>query len=267
MASNLDAKTGAAGVHAGVQTHARALSVRGVRHSYGAQLILNGIDLEVEAGGLTVLTGPSGCGKSTLLRMIAGLERPDSGEVYIGGRPATGRPGEAGLVFQEGGLYPWLTVRGNVAFGLKLQGRQRREISSRVAELLELVNLSEAADAYPAQLSGGMAQRVGLARALAPRPRVLLLDEPFGAVDAQLRNMLQEELVRIWAESGTTMVFVTHNIDEAVFVGERIVVMSSVPSVITNELEVGLPHPRVRTSPEFVRRRERVLGWLTEARA
>lgn len=218
----------------------------------------------IEPGDFPVITGPSGCGKSTLLRIMAGLEVPDEGRVRLDGRDITGRPGRVGLVFQESGLYPWLTVRGNIEFGLRVRGDPPAERDARVQELLHLVGMESSVDLYPAQISGGMAQRVALARALAPKPAVLLLDEPFAAIDAQLRNSLQQELVRIWSQTGTTMVLVTHSVDEAVYIGRRLLLMKKKPGSFTREVPVFLPHPRVRTGQEFVGLREEVLGWMRE---
>lgn len=240
-----------------------ALEVEGLSHGYGERTVLQDINLTVPAGSLVVLAGPSGCGKSTLLRLIAGLEMPVRGRVLLAGEEFTGRPGRVGLVFQEAALYPWLTVAGNAAFGLRIQGRPRNEISARVREFLELVGLTEAARLYPHQLSGGMAQRAALARALVTFPRVLLLDEPFGSVDQQLRNRLQAELVRLWQATGSTIILVTHSVDEAVFVGERILLMAS-SGRLAGDIQVPLAYPRDRHEACFLELREDVLSWLSE---
>ena len=234
------------------------LEVRGVSHAYGGVPALEGVDLTVPAGGLAVLLGPSGCGKSTLLRMIAGLEVPDRGTVVIGGAERTGRPGNVGLVFQEASLYPWLTVAGNAAFGLRVQGYPRREVPERVAAVLELVRLTDAAHLYPSQLSGGMAQRAALARALAAFPGVLLLDEPFGSVDLYLRSRLQDEVIRLWRATGCTIVLVTHSVDEAVLVGERVLLMSPSPGRLAGDIAVTLPYPRDPRDPAFLLAREEI---------
>ncbi len=210
---------------------------------------LRDVTLRVGAGEVLTVVGGSGCGKSTLLRIVAGLERGDAGRVEVGGAPVTGPGPDRGLVFQEHRLLPWLTVEENVAFGVgHLAPEERRRT---VAEHLALVGLSAFARAYPHQLSGGMAQRVAIARALAPRPGVLLLDEPFGALDAFTRIQLQDELLRIWEAERTTLVLVTHDIDEAVFLGDRVVVLGSRPGAIRRVVPVELPRPRDRTGWEF----------------
>lgn len=239
-----------------------ALSLRRVSHKYGDLQVLSDVNVDVETGGFTVLLGPSGCGKSTLLRIIAGLERPVVGRVEVDGVDVTGRPGQVGLVFQESALFPWLTTQANVEFGLRAGGVTRKAARERAEELLALVDLLPARHLYPAQLSGGMTQRAALARALAPRPRVLLLDEPFASVDMQLRNALQTELLRIWSVTGTTMVFVTHSVDEAVYLGQRLLVVKQPECSVIEEIAIDLRHPRVRTEARFVAIRHKVLAWL-----
>lgn len=239
------------------------LELEGLAHGYGERTVLQDINLTVPAGSLAVLAGPSGCGKSTMLRLIAGLEMPTRGRVLLAGEDFTGRPGRVGLVFQEAALYPWLTVAENAAFGLHIQGRPGNEISARVRDLLELVGLTEVAQLYPHQLSGGMAQRAALARALGPFPRVLLLDEPFGSVDQRLRNRLQGELVRLWQATGSTIILVTHSVDEAVFVGERILLMAS-SGRLAGDIQVPLAYPRDRHDACFLELREDVFSWLSE---
>ncbi len=206
--------------------------------------VLDGITFTVEPGSFTVITGPSGCGKSCLLRILAGLEWPTHGSVTLDSQDITGRPGQVGLVFQESSLYPWSTVQRNVEFGLRLLRLGRSERMERVNELLELVRLTDCAGLYPHQLSGGMAQRAALARALAPRPRVLLLDEPFGALDTQLREAMQSELSRLWMDTSTTMVLVTHSIDEALAVAERVLLLRGLPSRVVADVPIDLPYPR-----------------------
>ncbi|MHB9148861.1 MAG: ABC transporter ATP-binding protein [Thermoleophilia bacterium] len=244
------------------------LEINGLSHGYGGRQVLDQIDLTVAEGSLTVLAGPSGCGKSTLLRLIAGLEVPEGGRVLLGGEDRTGRPGSVGLVFQEAALYPWLTVAGNVSFGLRIQGHARGDISARVGEVLDLVGLTEAARMYPHQLSGGMAQRAALARALVAIPSLLLLDEPFGSVDLHLRSRLQDEVIRLWRATGSTIILVTHSVDEAVLVGERVVLMSSAPGRLTGDVEVPLPFPRDRKDADFLRIRDEVfeIGRRTHTR-
>lgn len=211
---------------------------------------LDEINLAVEPGEFISIIGPSGCGKSTLLRLIAGLDREHSGRILVGDRPIKGPSIKRGFIFQEHRLFPWLTVYQNVAFGL--EGRPAGEIRSLVDHYLDLVGLSEFAKAYPHQLSGGMSQRVAIARALVNNPRLLLLDEPFGALDAFTRMRLQDELIRIWSQERTTMIIVTHDIDEAIYLGDRVVVMSSHPGAIRKDYNVCLPRPRDRASYSFL---------------
>lgn len=226
--------------------------------------VLRNIDLTVSAGELLCVVGTSGCGKSTLLRAIAGLESIDRGTLTLDGKPILGPGLNRGLVFQEHRLLPWLTVLDNVAFGLgpDASADARREAPDYVA----LVGLGGFERAYPHQLSGGMAQRAAIARALIGRPRVLLLDEPFAALDVFTRIQLQEEVLRIWRRAKTTIVLVTHDIDEAVFLGDRIAVMSSRPGTVSRIVEVDLPRPRDRTNDDFGRLRGRVVHELLEIR-
>lgn len=203
---------------------------------------LDGIDLEVRAGEFVSLIGPSGCGKSTLLRLIADLDRPSAGTVEIDGVSAERARGRHayGIAFQQAGLLPWRTVAGNIRLPLELHGPSRAQSVARVAELLELVGLTEFADSYPDQLSGGMQQRVAIARALAEGPSLLLMDEPFGALDEMTRERMQTELARIAVETKAAVVFVTHSIPEAVFLSDRVVVMSARPGRITAEIPISL---------------------------
>ncbi len=212
---------------------------------------LDGIDLEIARREFVVFLGPSGCGKSTLLYLIAGLEHATSGTIESGGVTVTGPGTDRGLIFQESSLFPWMTVGENVTFGLKLQGvgqAQRREVA---AELLRKVGMSEAADKRPDQLSGGMRQRAAVARALSLRPEVLLLDEPFAALDVQTRSKMQDFLIEVWRDSGASMLFVTHHIDEAVGLADRVVVFTARPGRIKSIVPIDLPRPRDSRSPEF----------------
>lgn len=211
---------------------------------YGDHLALAELRLVVEPGEFLCLLGPSGCGKSTALNVIAGFVRPRTGEARVDG-VAVHRPGpDRGVVFQHYSLFPWMTARDNVAFGLRMQGRTRAQARGEAADHLAAMGLARYADKYPAALSGGMQQRVAIARALINRPSVLLMDEPFGALDAQTRVMMQEHLLERWREVGGTIVFVTHDIDEALFLGDRIVVSSAAPGRILLDLRVDLPRPR-----------------------
>jgi len=217
---------------------------------------LQGIDLNIRKGEFVCIVGSSGCGKSTLLRIIAGLENGYSGEVRIGNRKIRGPGLDRGMVFQEHRLIPWLTVEQNVGFGLNgLENGRRKTI---IGEHLELVGLTSFAKALPHQLSGGMSQRVSIARALVNNPQLLLLDEPFGALDAFTRILMQQEILRIWEADRTTMVLVTHDIDEAIFLADRVVVMSSRPGTVKKIIPVSLPRPRDRSSFEFVQIRRAI---------
>jgi NitT/TauT family transport system ATP-binding protein len=200
------------------------------------------IAIEIAPGEFTALLGPSGCGKSTLLNVIGGMVRPTRGEVRIDGAPVTEPSARCGVVFQQHSLFPWMTALGNVAFGPRMLGHASPESVAR--EFLALVGLEKFAHAYPAQLSGGMQQRVGIARALATRPQVLLMDEPFGALDAQTRSIMQEELLKIWSELKTTVVFVTHDVDEALYLSDRVFAMSTAPGGIKEEIRIDLGRPR-----------------------
>jgi NitT/TauT family transport system ATP-binding protein len=245
-----------------------ALRVEHVCKWFGDLLVLRDVSLAVARNEFICIVGPSGSGKTTLLRMMNGLADIDAGSIVVDGRPVTGPRREMAMVFQQFDLFPWKTVARNIAFPLELAHVARGEIKSRVEWATQLVGLEGFEGRYPGQLSGGMRQRVGLARALVVRPDVLLLDEPFGAVDAQTREALQEELLRIWSELRQTAVFITHSIDEAITLADRIVVMSSRPGRVVGVLNVDIPRPRtveaVRRHPGYPPLREEVrslLGW------
>jgi NitT/TauT family transport system ATP-binding protein len=210
----------------------------------GAVIAFQDLNLEVAPNEALCVVGPSGCGKTTLLRCLAGLLLPSEGQVFLDERAVTEPHPSVAMVFQHFGLFPWKTVFENVAYGLKLRGVAKRRWRDMTQPYLELVGLSSYESMYPYQLSGGMQQRAGLARALVLNPQVLLMDEPFGALDAQTRELLQEELVRILEQDERTMVFITHSIDEAIVLGDRIVVMSARPGRVREVLNVGLPRPR-----------------------
>lgn len=225
---------------------------------------LQDINLSIGEGEFISIVGASGCGKSTLLRIIAGLENGHDGSVKLGDRRIAGPGLDRGMVFQEHRLIPWLTVEQNVAFGLN--GLPAGETARLVREHLELVGLSGFAKAHPHQLSGGMAQRVAIARALVNQPKLLLLDEPFGALDALTKIQMQQEILRIWEVERTTMVLVTHDIDEAIYLGDRVVIMSNRPGTVKRLISVDLPRPRDRSSFEFVQlRREIYAEFFAEA--
>ena len=264
-----------AGADAAVPHATPAITMRGVSKWFrraktdAGVHALDGIELDIKPNTFVSLVGPSGCGKTTLLRCIDGLIAAE-GEVRIDGELVTEpKPGVA-MVFQHFGLFPWKTVYDNVAYGLRMAGLDRDEIARRVPRFIQLVGLAGFEKAYPYQLSGGMQQRCGLARALAIEPRVLLMDEPFAAVDAQTREILQFELLRIWERQPTTMLFVTHSIEEAVLMGDRVVVLKGRPSRIHEDIAVDLPRPRSRETlvlPRFAELRERVWSMLmTEAK-
>jgi len=225
------------------------LSLRDVSLSYatnskGRLIALKDINLEVQPGEFLCIVGPSGCGKSTLLHLIAGLHRQTSGQVLVDNLPIEGPGTDRILIFQELGLFPWLTVGENVEFGMRMKAVHKPERESKVREYLRLVHLQQFKDSYTHQLSGGMRQRVALARALATEPDVLLMDEPFAALDAQTRDLLHDELERIWAETRRTVIFVTHNVREAVRLGDRVVLLTFRPGQVKHEYNIGLPRPR-----------------------
>lgn len=222
---------------------------------------LHNVSLSLAAGELLSLVGPSGCGKSTLLRLIAGLDSPDTGEVFIGSEPIRSPGAERGLVFQDPSLFPWLTVRGNIEAGLVAR-HVLREKRHEVNEFMRLVGLESFANAYPHHLSGGMAQRVALARALVNQPKALLLDEPLGALDAFTRMRMQDEVLRLWQARGTTMLLVTHDIDEAIYMSDRIVIMTQRPGRIERTIPIDLERPRDRSSADFLRLRGDILELL-----
>src|SRR5882757_6750204 len=207
--------------------------------------------LRVSKGEFVCLIGASGCGKSTLLRIVAGFETATRGSALMWGRPIAGPAPDRGMVFQDYGLFPWLTVRGNIAFGPTSRGRPRSEIKETVDHFIDLVGLQRFADAHPHQLSGGMKQRVAIARVLANDAEIVLMDEPFGALDAMTRERLQDELLDIWQRTGLTVLFVTHSIEEAIFLANRVVVMSPGPGRIDSQMQIALPRPRDVVAPEF----------------
>ncbi|HUK26577.1 MAG TPA: ABC transporter ATP-binding protein [Terriglobales bacterium] len=245
------------------------LSLQDVSLSYAAEndsrlLALDSIDLQVQAGEFLCIVGPSGCGKSTLLHLIAGLHSASSGKVLVDGKPASGPGTDRILIFQELGLFPWLTVGGNVEFGMKMKGLTRAEREQKTQHYLRLVHLSQFKDSYTHQLSGGMRQRVALARALATEPDVLLMDEPFAALDAQTRDLLHDELERIWAETGRTIVFVTHNVREAVRLGGRVAVFTFRPGRVKREYAIDLQRPRHLEDVAVARTAREILDDLRE---
>lgn len=227
-------------------------------------LALDHINLQVRAGEFVCIVGPSGCGKSTLLHLIAGLQAQTSGEVLVDGHPVQGPGTDRILIFQEHGLFPWLTVAENVEFGMKMKGVPKAERREKTRYYLRLVHLAKFEKSYTHQLSGGMRQRVAIARALATEPDVLLMDEPFAALDAQTRDLLHDELERIWSDTGCTIIFVTHNVREAVRLGDRVVLLTFRPGRVKNEFPVDLPRPRSLEDPEVTLAARDVLDELRE---
>jgi sulfonate transport system ATP-binding protein len=221
------------------------------------------IDLAIPKGEFVCMIGASGCGKSTLLRIIAGFEEPTTGEVAIDGKPVTGPGSDRGMVFQDYALFPWMTVRQNISFGPRQRHLAREEIDKTTDEFVRMVGLERFADRYPNQLSGGMKQRVAIARVLANNANILLMDEPFGALDALTREQLQNELLQIWKRTGVTTIFVTHSVEEAVLLADRVLVMSAGPGKIDSDFRIDLPRPRDVSSPEFNALRRDVARRLT----
>lgn len=209
-------------------------------------IALNGVDLDIMENEFVCVVGPSGCGKSTLLNMIAGLDTPSSGAIYLDGKEVDGPGPERGVVFQQYALFPWLTVEKNVAFGLKLRGINKDKIEKETQKYLDMVELSSFAKSYPKELSGGMKQRVAIARAYAVNPEVLLMDEPFGALDAQTRTQLQTELLNTWEKEQKTCFFITHDVEEAIILAQKVVIMSARPGRIKEIVDITIPYPRTQ---------------------
>jgi ABC-type nitrate/sulfonate/bicarbonate transport system ATPase subunit len=247
---------------------AASLVVRNVKKSFPApdnplsrRQALDDVTFSVAAGDLVSLVGPSGCGKSTLLRLIAGLDSADAGDLRVGSEPITQPNAERGLVFQDPNLFPWLTVRRNIQAGLVARG-VLQEKKNEVDQFMRLVGLETFANVYPHHLSGGMAQRAALARALINHPKVLLLDEPLGALDAFTRMRMQDEVLRIWEARRTTILLVTHDIDEAIYMSDRIMIMTPRPGKIERTIEIPFSRPRQRDSADFLRLRSDILNFL-----
>jgi len=238
------------------------LKLENISQSYvvnsGVKDVLHDVSFDVYHNEFLVILGPGHCGKSVLLRIVAGLEKPVSGSVYLEGKKLSESDKRIGMVFQELALMPWRTVMGNVEFGLQIAGidkKTRHEISQKYIDLVKLTGFEKA---YPNQLSGGMKQRVGIARAYASNPEILLMDEPFGQLDAQTRYFMEEEIQRIWQQERKTIIFVTNNIEEAVYLGDRIILFSSCPATVKEIYEIDLSRPRNVTDPEFLRIRREV---------
>jgi NitT/TauT family transport system ATP-binding protein len=243
------------------------IRIEGLAKEFGSLRVFQNVDLEIGQRECVAIVGPSGCGTTTMLRCIDGLVAPTEGAVRINGDVVAKPPRGVAVVFQHFGLFPWKTVYENVAYGLRMNKAPKEAIAERVPRFIEMVGLSGFEKAYPYQLSGGMQQRTGLARALAVEPEVLLMDEPFASIDAQTREVLQFELLRIWESRPTSMVFVTHSIEEAVLMGDRVVVLKGRPSSVHEVIDVGLPRPRTRetlATPRFAEVREHVWSTLMQ---
>jgi NitT/TauT family transport system ATP-binding protein len=238
------------------------LEIRALGKSYGPVEALRGAELNVAPGEFVCLLGASGCGKSTLLRIVAGFEAPTTGTVAVRGQKVTGPGPSRGMVFQDYGLFPWLTVRENVGFGPRARGVKPAEVAVIADRFVAMVGLQRFAGSYPHQLSGGMKQRVAIARVLANDAELVLMDEPFGALDAMTRERLQDELLTVWQDRGLTVMFVTHSVEEAILLADRVVVLSPGPGRIVAEERVDLPRPRDVASPEFNAVRRRLAGML-----
>ena len=246
---------GVSGSGSGVQPTAGKIVVDGIdktfRSGSGPVEALRGVNFSVQEGEFVCMIGSSGAGKTTLFRIIAGLEAPTAGTVWLDGEPVEGPGTDRGMVFQEYGLFPWRTVLGNVAFGLEQREMGTAARRERAEAMIDLVGLGEFADSYPKELSGGMKQRVGIARALAVDPEILLMDEPFGSVDAQTKQRLHGELLDIWRETGKTVLFVTHDVDEAVTLADKVVVLTGSPGSVHEVVDIDLDRPRARTDEAF----------------
>jgi len=247
--------------------HPETLTVSGVTKRFavgdGEVEALAPVDLTIPQGEFVCLIGASGCGKSTLLRIIAGFEEPSTGEASIDGKAITGPGSDRGMVFQDYALFPWMTVRQNISFGPRQRRLPREEIDKTTDEFVKMVGLARFADRYPSQLSGGMKQRVAIARVLANNANILLMDEPFGALDALTRDQLQHELLQIWTRTGVTAIFVTHSVEEAVLLADRVLVMSAGPGRIDSDFRIELARPRDVSSPEFNALRRDIARRLT----
>jgi NitT/TauT family transport system ATP-binding protein len=241
-----------------------SVTVKDVSKAFDDLVAIKDLNFTINDDEFVSFIGPSGCGKTTILRLIAGLEEPTSGEIYEDDKLVEGPGSDRGVVFQEFALFPWRTVIKNIEFGLEIKGvpkEKRREIA---LEYIDLVNLEGFEDAYPKELSGGMKQRVGIARALANGPDVLLMDEPFGSLDAQTRNIMQKELLRIWQKKSKTVIFVTHSVDEALYLSDRVIVLTARPATVRKDFDIPLKRPRDRAGEDFARIRHEILAEVEE---
>ncbi len=247
------------------KTKIEVIGLRKVFDSGGDQVVaINELNLEIRENEFTVIVGPSGCGKSTFLYIVGGFEKPTEGQILLNGKAISGPGPDRSFVFQEFALFPWRTVLTNITFGLEIQGVSREKARKIAQSYITMVGLEGFENAYPHTLSGGMKQRVGLARALAYEPDVLLMDEPFGALDAQTRKLMQGELARIWEKTKKTVIFVTHSVIEAVYLADRIYVMTARPGEIKGIIDIDLPRPRDFRSEDYLRKRDETLELLEE---
>jgi NitT/TauT family transport system ATP-binding protein len=237
-----------------------SVTVKKVNKSFEDLEVIKNLNLTVGDDEFVSFIGPSGCGKTTILRLIAGLEKPTSGEIYEDDNLVKGPGPDRGVVFQEFALFPWRTVIKNIEFGLEIKGVPKDKRKEIALEYIDLVNLEGFEDAYPKELSGGMKQRVGIARALANEPDVLLMDEPFGSLDAQTRNIMQRELLRIWQKKSKTVIFVTHSVDEAIYLSDRVFVLTTRPATLKKDFKIDLPRPRDRAGENFAKIRHEILA-------
>lgn len=230
--------------------NATKVQIKNVKKTYfskrGDVVALNGFNLDIKENEFICVVGPSGCGKSTMLNILAGLDTATSGEILIDGEPVIGTNPDRGVIFQQYALFPWLTVKKNVEFGLKLKKLSRKEVEETAMHYIKMVGLEDFKDSFPKELSGGMKQRVAIARAYAMKPKLLLMDEPFGALDAQTRTQLQSELLKTWEEERRTCFFITHDVEEAVILAQRVIIMSARPGRIVDIVDIDIPYPRTQ---------------------
>jgi len=247
------------------KTKIKTLNLRKVFGTGNSRVIaIDNLNLEIKENTFTVIVGPSGCGKSTFLYLVAGFDKPTSGQILLDNTPISGPGPDRGFVFQEFALYPWKTVLGNILFGLEIQKVPKEVAREKAMSYIKLVGLEGFENAYPHTLSGGMKQRVGIARALAYEPSVLLMDEPFGSLDAQTKKLMQQELMRIWEETRKTIVYVTHSVIEATYLADKVIVFTARPARVKGEIDIDIPRPRTFTDEDYLRHREKILSLLDE---
>lgn len=238
------------------------VEVKGLSKNFGDLKVLNNISFNIKKGEFICVVGPTGCGKTTFLNLLTRIIQPSSGDLYIDGEPANPHKHNLAFVFQEPSALPWMTVEKNLRFGLELKKLPKQEISERVEKIIGLLGLQPFRNSYPHQLSASTAQRVIIGRAFAMNPDLLLMDEPYSQMDIKLRFYLEDEVIRLWRELGSTVVFITHNIEEATYLAERVLILSNKPTTIKEEVAVNLPHPRDVTSPEFVEIRKYITNQI-----